>query len=176
MAGKAKRKNPETTTQYIVGMIDTSVYVEKYANKSVQRPYYSGVLQSALLLTALAAELSLKLAYENENPNETAPEVHYLDELYSRLTPSRKRDIEEEYSRREKLHKNPPIPGWQTAEDVFRSGRALPVVLRFITEEGQSSFGIHPNFLREAVCSVLGSLGTKVIMSSNDCESPDKLT
>ena len=68
MAGKAKRKNPETTTQYIVGMIDTSVYVEKYANKSVQRPYYSGVLQSALLLTALAAELSLKLAYENENP------------------------------------------------------------------------------------------------------------
>lgn len=173
MAGKAKRKNPETTTQYIVGLIDSSVYVEKYADECVRRPYYSGILQSALLLTALAAELALKLAFENENPNEIAPELHYLDDLYSRLTPNKKEYIEKEYSRRIGLRVSSTIPGWQTAEDVFRTGRALPVVLRFLTEEGQSPFEIHPNFLREAVCCVLGSVGTNVMMSTTISEHPE---
>ncbi len=176
MAGKGKRKDPKTTTQYIIGLIAASVYVENYANESVDSDYYSGILSSAFLLTAHAAELALKLAYENENPDKTALQVHYLDELYGELATSRRLDIETEYSMRIGLHESTPIPGWQSAEEVFSSGREYPVELRFLTEEGQSPFEIHPNFLREAVCSVLGSLGTKVKMSPAFSGEQNKVT
>lgn len=164
MAAKSKRKVPETTTQYIIGLIASSIQVENYANQSLNDDFRPGALSSSFLLAAHAAELALKLAYEYENPQKTALSKHYLDKLYRELTTTRKLNIETEYTKRIGLHESTSIHGWQSAEEVFSTGRDFPVLLRYLTEEGQPPFGIHPNFLREAVCSVLGSIGTNVRM------------
>ena len=62
--------------------------------------YSIGMYQSAQVLVGLAAELALKFAYEQENPNISAPNSHDLFDLYHNLSRERKCGIEFDYSRR----------------------------------------------------------------------------
>ena len=128
--------------------------------------YSFGITQSAQILAGQAAELALKFAFESENPGLSAPATHRLDRLFNKLTLARKRSIEADYLRRTRQHQYPPLRGWQTAEKVFNSGKNYPVLFRYLTEEGQASFDVQPQFLREAVCSVLASLGVRLNWAS----------
>ena len=185
---EARRKGP-LTIAYIVGMLESSAHLDtrgsemrrveaneagrasgrqmKLHGKSYQvielpsNSYSLGITLSAQVLAGQAAELALKYAYECEH-RETAPQIHWLDDLYSRLSDSVKKRIEEDYSTRKQRHGASPWPGWETAEDVFHSARDYPVRSRYAIEEGQPDWQSQPVFLREAVCSVLASLGQNV--------------
>ena len=187
-AGPASRKTP-LTIPYIVGMLESSAYLDtrgserrqeeasaagrasgqmKQHGKSHQvielpsNSYSLGITLSAQVLAGQAAELALKYAYEGEHRDEPAPRTHRLDSLYLQLSDDVKRRIEEDYSIRKQRHGDSPWPGWETAEGVFRSSRDYPVRPRYATEEGQPDWQSQPVFLREAVCSVLASLGYNV--------------
>ena len=121
-----------------------------------------GITLSAQILAGQAAEVALKYAYEFEHSDKTAPQIHWLDDLYSRLSEGVKKRIEEDYSIRKQRHGHSLWPGWETAEEVFRSARDYPVRSRYAMEEGQPDWQSQPIFLREAVCSVLASLGQNV--------------
>ena len=120
-----------------------------------------GITLSAQIVAGQAAELALKYAIEFEDPDRSAPPTHRLDDLYGKLSSDRKDAIEQDYSKRKSCH-TLPRQGWQPAGEVFGSARDYPVLFRYATEEGQASYEMQPVFLREAVCSVLASLGANV--------------
>ena len=185
----ARRKTPLTIT-YIVGMLESSAHLDTRgserrrveANDSgratgkeielhgksyqvVELPsnsYSLGITLSAQILAGHAAEVALKYAYECEHRDKTAPQSHWLNDLYSVLPEGARKRIEDDYSIRKQRHRNSRWPGWETAEEVFRSARDYPVRSRYATEEGQPDWQSQPIFLREAVCSVLASLGHNV--------------
>ena len=186
--GSASRKRP-LTIPYIVGMLESSAHLDtrgsarrqeeastagrasghqKLHGKSYQvielphNSYSLGITLSAQVLAGQAAELALKYVYEREHRDEPAPTTHRLDYLYSLLSDGMKKRIEEDYSIRKQLHGDSPWPGWETAEGVFRSNRDYPVRPRYATEEGQPDWKWQPVLFREAVCSVLASLGYNV--------------
>ena len=186
----AKRRKSPVTIPAIVGMLESSAHLDALAaekrkdeEKQVGAPtgrkvdwhgksyelvelphdaYSIGITLSAQIVAGQAAELALKYAFQVENPDKVAPQIHWLDDLYRRLSSNRKNQIEGDYSLRKSRHSSHPWPGWQTAEEVFRSGRDYPVLFRYATEEGQAPYEVQPVFLREAVCSVLASLGANV--------------
>ena len=121
-----------------------------------------GIELSAQILAGQAAELAIKYVFQVEYPEEPPIEGHFLDDLYLKLSNDRRFKVEEEYGVRVLNHSSQPIPGWGTAQEVFRSGRDYPVLFRYATEEGQSPYEVQPIFFREAVCSVLASIGTNV--------------
>ncbi len=185
----ANRKSP-LTLLYIVGMLESSAHLDTRGSERRQveakeggkstgqdmvlqgKPYkvvelpsnsYSiGITLSAQVLAGQAAELALKYAYECEHGDKAAPQIHWLDDLFSLLSDEMKKAIEEDYSIRKQRHSSSPWPGWETAEEVFRSARDYPVRSRYATEEGQPDWRFQPIFLREAVCSVLASLGYNI--------------
>ena len=189
---KPGRKQP-ITIEAIVGMLESSARLDGVAAKKRKdeagefgrpardqmnwrgRPretidvtggYSIGILISAQILAGQAAELALKYAYESENPRVSAPRGHELNASYERLSRDKKAQIEEDYALRVQRHENPPGKGWETTEQVFRSGKDYPVLFRYCTEEGHEPFYAEPVFLREAVCSVLASIGAKVNWSA----------
>ena len=60
-------------------------YGKLYEYIDVSGGYSLGIMQSAQVLVGLAAELSLKYAFESEHPNEVAPTSHKLHSLYCGL-------------------------------------------------------------------------------------------
>ena len=121
-----------------------------------------GITLSAQILAGQAAELAIKYVYQVEHPTAPPLEGHFLDDLFLKLSSDRRGKVEEDYGVRMRHHGSQPIPGWGTAQEVFRAGRKYPVLFRYATEEGQSPYEVQPIFLREAVCSVLASIGTNV--------------
>ena len=131
----------------------------------IDLPIYSyslGITLSAQILAGQAAELALKYAFEIDHSDRSAPPTHELGDLYSRLSQERKLTIEDDYSRRKHRHDTPQICGWQSAQELFLSATHYPVLFRYATEEGQPPYEVHPIFLREAICSVLSTLGINV--------------
>lgn len=124
--------------------------------------YSLGIMIAAQILAGQAAELAIKYVYQIEYPTAPPLEGHFLDDLYVKLSNDRRVRVEKDYAIRMRHHSSQPIPGWRTAEQTFRSGRNYPVLFRYATEEGQSPYEVQPIFLREAVCSVLASVGTNV--------------
>ena len=140
---------------------------ESYEVVDVTGGHSIGITLSAQILAGQAAELALKYAYETENPGVSAPRGHKLEALYERLTKNRKARTEEDYVVRLKQHDSLPGKGWKTVEQVFRSGKNYPVIFRYATEEGQEFSYMEPIFLREAVCSVLATLGINIRWGSS---------
>ena len=137
---------------------------KEYEMVELPDAYSIGITLSAQILAGQAAELALKYAYESEHPNANkgAPGGHDLDVLFKQLSQDRKIKIEQDYAVRIRRHTSPPTEGWETVEEAFRSGRNYPVLFRYATEEGQEFHYMEPIFLREAICSVLASLGANV--------------
>ena len=187
------RKRP-TTIPAIAGMLESSAHLDQLAAKrriieaeKFGRPtgqtmnwhgkdyevaditggYSLGITISAQILAGQAAELALKYAYESENLNVSAPARHELDFLYSKLSQDKKVKTEEVYKARVQQQEASPGEGWKTAEQAFQSGKDYPVLFRYLTEEGASGSSMEPIFLREAVCSVLASIGTNIRWGSS---------
>ena len=125
--------------------------------------YSIGITQSAQVLAGLAAELALKYAYEADHPSAVAPRTHKLyDKLYRKLSAIRRQEVEADYAVRIQRHQSDPDEGWKTTCQVFRSANDYFEQWRYATEEGSVISYSQPIFLREAVCSVLKTLGANV--------------
>ena len=188
-----KRKQPGTV-EAVVGMLESSarldgVAAEKRRSEAAEfgrstgkrmeshgesnevidilGGYSLGIFLSAQILAGQAAELALKYTYEQEFPGRVACTTHDLGALYEQLSMARKERIEADYATRIQRHESSPGNGWETARNAFRSGRDYPVLFRYATEEGQAIPWVEPIFLREAVCSVLASLGFNIRWGSN---------
>ncbi len=189
---KSSRRKLPITIPAVVGMLESSAHLDERAREKrkeeaqhsgvnitrgekmewhgqsyeiVDLPsnsYSLGIMLSAQILAGQAAELAIKYVYQIEHPTAPPLEGHFLDDLYVKLSNGRRVRVEEDYAVRMRHHSSQPIPGWLTAEQAFRSGRNYPVLFRYATEEGQSSYEVQPIFLREVVCSVLASIGTNV--------------
>lgn len=129
--------------------------------------YSIGILQSAQVLAGLAAELALKFAYEQEHTNEAAPNEHDLLVLYKKLSEKRRSDIVADYAERLQRHATAPAPNWKTAEGAFEAARHHFVDWRYASE-GKNIPYSQPVFLREAVCSICGTLGVRINWSSTN--------
>ncbi len=186
---QATRKSPHSIS-FIVGMLESSAHLDNLGQErrgqeadtmenngsdnvllngkvyqAVVLPPNScslGITLAAQILAGQAAELALKYVFEQENPSKTAPQIHRLDILYSKLSEWSKKMVEADYLNRKRLHDALLWPGYETAEEVFRTSRDYPVWARYATEGGQQSVQLQPIFLREAVCSVLASGGYNV--------------
>ena len=194
------RKQP-ITKDVVVGMLDSSARLDalaadkqreeakefgrsmkehvdmdgkSYEVINISGGYSIGIMLSAQILAGQAAELALKFAYEAENPNQAAPKSHELSGLYERLSQDRKDKIEKDYAIRIQRRESLPSDGWQTVEQVFRSGKDYPVHFRYLAEEGRTLPYTQPIFFREAVCSVLASLGTNIRWGTGPAGKPAK--
>lgn len=185
----AKRKRP-ITMDVIVGMLESSAQLDSTAaerrkieaadfgkSRGFQRGrdgrtrqivdisggYSIGITQSAQVIAGLAAELALKYVYEIENPNAIAPQTHKLyDKLYRKLSAKRRDNVEADYAVRIQRHQAGPDEGWKTAKQVFQSANDYFEKWRYATEEDVAIAYSQPIFLREAICSVLKTLGVNV--------------
>ena len=120
-----------------------------------------GMHQSARVLLGLAAELALKFAYEQENPDASAANTHDLFDLYHKLSKKRMDKIEADYSLRTRQHQNIQAAGWQTAGGVFTAARNYFTDWRYVSEGRIIPF-FQPLLLVEAVCSVCKTLGMNI--------------
>ena len=76
--------------------------------------------------------------------------------------------IESDYSERIKgRNDNPPV-GWSKAKQVFQASDNYFVDWRYVSEEGSDVPDAFPIWLREAVCSVLASLGTTITWGNRE--------
>ncbi len=185
---KAKRKQ-QSTVEAVVGMLESSAHLDEVAAEKrrseaaefgrstgqhrnfhgtshavidITGGYSLGIFLSAQILAGQAAELALKYAYEQEHPDKTAGTKHDLAALYDQLSVARKDRIEADYATRIQRHESSPGNDWGTVRQAFQSGKDYPVLFRYATEEGQTIPWVEPIFLREAVCSVLASLGFNI--------------
>ena len=117
---------------------------------------------SARVLLSLAAELALKFAYEQENPDATADKTHDLLDLYCKLSKQRRDEIEADYSLRAHPHQTIQAANWQTAGGVFKAARNHFTDWRYVSEEGRAIPFFQPDFLLEAVCSICKTLGMNI--------------
>ena len=141
---------------------------EMYECIDISGGYSLGIMQSAQVLVGLAAELSLKYAFESEHPNTVAPSSHKLHSLYCGLSKEKRTAIESDYSERIKGRKDNPPVGWRKAKQVFQASDNYFVDWRYLSEEGRNVSDAFPIWLREAVCSVLASLDIKITWSNSE--------
>ena len=128
--------------------------------------YSIGMTQSAQVIAGLAAELALKYAYETEHPTDVASPTHKLyDELYSKLSETRRGNVEADYAVRIQRHQSNPDEGWKTAKQVFQSANDYFEKWRYATEEDIVIPYSKPVFLREAIFSVLKTLDDNISWS-----------
>ena len=183
----SKRKQP-ITIEVVVGLLESSAHLDNHATEKrrskeakfgratgqridlhgeslkkigISGGYSIGIHLAAQMLASHAAELALKYAYESENPNQSAEKTHRLDILYYKLSQEKKDRIEADFAKRHG-QVSEPGDGWKTAEEVFHSGKDYPVLFRYATEEGCPNFHVKPIFFRDAVCSVMASLGHNI--------------
>ena len=186
---KFGRKQP-ITPDLVVGLLESSAHLDEYAavrraedaeeygtvrrRKAVppdgvireviylERAYSLGITQGAQVLGGLAAELALKYLWEDENPGQSAPGTHELHNLFRSISSQRRDEIESDYQVRLQRHDNMPASGWQTVDEVFQKTNDYFEHWRYVSEEGASIPYTEPRFLREAVCSVLRTIGVNI--------------
>ena len=189
---RPKRKLP-ITVNVVVGMLESSAQLDGAAaerrrieaagfgkSRGFQRDrdgktrevvdisggYSIGITQSAQVLAGLAAELALKYAYETDNPDVVTPPTHKLyDKLYSKLSTNRRNNVEADYAVRTQRHHFEHDEGWKTAKQVFQSANDYFEKWRYVTEEDIVIAYSQPVFLREAICSVVKTLGVNISWS-----------
>ena len=123
-----------------------------------------GQYQGRVVLMALALELALKFAYEQDHPGKSATPTHDLHRLYRKLKNHRKQAIKENYERLfedydDRLKKRgdtPPEGWWRNLGDVLKKCRDASVNWRFIEERGR----IPTEFEMRATCLGLAAEST----------------
>lgn len=197
MTNLHSRKDPNLLS-VVIGMLESSAHLDEEAAKKrqveatshgrsagpirmasgevremirlpVSQTLSLGTTVSAQVLAGLAAELTLKYAYEADHPCKAAPGTHELyRRLYRKLSDDRKRVIEADYAERIRRKPQRPSAGWETAEKAFRSANNYFEYWRYIVEPGQENSYVEPIFLREATASVLKTLGCNIRWRSEE--------
>ena len=112
-----------------------------------------GKYQGRVVLVALAAELALKFAWETENHNKAATNIHDLRDLFKCLSDNLKEQIRKEYQRR---ITDPSEKDWETVDQVFTICRKAFEDWRYIVEEGSyPNYIMRATYLKEATQSVI---------------------
>ena len=104
-----------------------------------------GQYQGRVVLMALALELALKFAYEQDHLGESAPPTHDLHRLYRKLKNHRKQAIKKNYERLfdeydselKKRGDTPPEQWWKNLGEALKKCRDTSVNWRFIEERGR---------------------------------------
>ena len=189
MSRKRPTRKARVIESLVVGMLESSAHIDSLATerqkieaeefgrrerkqdqhgemrevRDISGGYSIGMIQSAQVLAGLAAELALKYVYEIEHPDAVAPQTHKLyDDLYSKLSVNRRDEIEADYAVRIQRHERLPDEGWKTSEQAFQSANNYFLDWRYMAEEGNVIPYAQPVFLREAICSVLKTLGINI--------------
>ena len=89
-----------------------------------------GKYQARVVLVVLAAELALKLLWEQDK-DKPADQNHKIDQLFNCLCPSLKCQIRNEYC---KLAEPAPC-GWDTPDEIFKRCKDASVQWRYLVEE-----------------------------------------
>ena len=140
----------------------------KMENKILE-PADFGRYQARVVVMALAAELALKVAYEQQYP-EPAPRIHDLQELFDKLCEETKRKIEVKYGvllkkyQQHSLEKGCSLEDyWATASQLFKKCKDTFVDWRYIEEEGQPP---DPFIMR---ATLLGYAAKSVVQAVREC-------
>ena len=120
-----------------------------------------GQYQGRVVLIALAVELALKFAYEQDHANESAPATHDLRKLFEKLKAKRRQTIEANYEilfqeykhAQEEQNDNPPEEWWANIGKLLKKCKDASIDWRFIEEEGK----IPTKFVMRATCLSLGA-------------------
>lgn len=115
-----------------------------------------GQYQGRVVLMALAVELSLKFAYEQDHPSESAPPTHDLYKLFQKLKDPRKQAIKanyeclfNEYERSLKAQGDSlREEWWKNIGEALKKCKDTSVNWRFIEERGR----IPTKFVMRATC------------------------
>ena len=111
-----------------------------------------GMYQGRVVLVSLAAELALKFAWEQENKDKVAETTHDLWKLFGRLSDHSQQRIRSEYVARAQ----PPMQGWKTVDQVFKTCRWAFENWRYIVEEDKfPNFIMHATYLKHATLSIV---------------------
>ena len=115
-----------------------------------------GRYQGRVVLVALAAELALKSAWEQEDPERNAaPNHHNLMDLFHSLSPGLQGKILVEY----KKSVSHPDPGWQDPGSVFEKCKDSYKTWEYLGEEGpKPEWVMEAKWLKEATLSVVRAL------------------
>ena len=123
-----------------------------------------GQYQGRVVLMALALELALKFAYEQDHPGDSAPRTHDLHRLFRKLKNHRKEAIRANYERLfdefdDELKKRgdiPPEEWWKNLGGALKKCKDTSVNWRFIEERGM----IPTKFVMRATCLRLATEST----------------
>ena len=106
---RSSKRKREDTPDIVEGLINAAeiIYQHLPHGKKSQRqvrveneipePADFGRYQARVVVMALAAELALKFAYEQEYRSEPAPPIHDLHKLFGKLGEGKKRKVEANY-------------------------------------------------------------------------------
>ena len=188
-----KRLIPSSTACVIVGMLESSALLDQKAaemrrsesihgiSRGVQTigsftaevialplSHSLGVTISAQVLAGQAAELGLKLLYE-EKTQRSAIRNHDLYDQWTKLPTNVRQMVQERYELRIKRHMPLNQPKWTRLSELLVSCRRYAIDWRYVTEDDpQRYLDTSPVLLREAVCSVMSVLGYNINWSQND--------
>ncbi len=120
-----------------------------------------GQYQGRVVLLALAVELALKFAYEQDHADESAPATHDLHKLFQKLNGGRKQSIEANYKPLFQEHKRAlkergeslPDQCWGTIGKLLKRCKDASIDWRFIEEAGR----LPTKFVMQATCLSLGA-------------------
>ena len=167
----AKKREKEAKKFEILGALSeipdgirelTNSKKKEAINIPIEKSLSLGTMASAQVLAGLAAELALKYAYEDDNPERCAQRIHNLSDLFGSLSSERKKQIEEDYRIRVQEHSHNPASGWETAENAFQSAKDHFVKWRYMPQKLDEFHLEQPVWLREATASILATLGQNI--------------
>ena len=123
-----------------------------------------GQYQGRVVLMALALELALKFAYEQDHLSDSAPPTHDLYTLLRKLKDHRKQAIRANYEllfdeydgELKKRGDIPPEEWWRNLGEALKKCRDTSVNWRFIEEKGR----IPTKFVMRATCLRLATEST----------------
>ena len=177
---------PGNTKVSILGMLESVKVLEHHfgqktavaqrQNDMVAIGEAFGIQISMTILTAQAAELAIKYAFEQEHPKKVAPRTHDLYELYRSLSMERRRIIENDYLLRVKRLSAPPPADRRTVERLFLE-EADTLNWRYVAEHKESGEMIttFPIPFMEAAFSVLSTVSwpQQETQTTSDSNSPE---
>ena len=158
-----ERMNQGVANILITGLIEAGGILLQTAS---QRKGQGQITESAimippsLLVIAQAAELSLKLVFEEEQ-QRVAPDGHDLYKLYQKLSPERKEKIEAAYVKAistMQLTEGRPIERWATAAETFKSEKDSFIEWRYLPQTKALLPTTMPGYLLAAARSVFFTL------------------
>ena len=151
------------------GMVDSIYTLIEFSTTERGRNFHAGYINSTVILSAHIAELLLK--YKIEREGQSFKRNHDLHELYTKLRPESKTQIQREFdilvSEANILASDLP-PNWDSVGAVFNSARNFSIGWRYLTEMNDDILDVHPWALYTAVLSVFRTTPFRYSINVNE--------